>query len=81
MDLRDVLVVVLGIVAGAGLAVAVVGWQAAARARAKGRTIAGVVGIVARSRGRMLRELADGPMWEGDTISVRGTVPVRGEDG
>jgi len=75
--LSDVLVVVLGFVAGAGLVAAVLGWQREAGARGR------VAGLERSQEARRrsvvaLADLAAG-RWEGDTISVRGTVPVREE--
>jgi Flp pilus assembly protein TadB len=73
--LSDVLVVVLGLVAGAGLVAAVLGWQREALVRRR-------VEVLERSqeaRRRSVVALADlaAGRWEGDTISVRGTMPVR----
>lgn len=70
---------VLGTVAA--VAVGLSTWLSVAKVRAererdraleRGRVIARVVGTVRRATSELL--------WSGDTISVRGTVPVRDED-
>lgn len=67
--MSDLLVVVLGVLAMAGLIAGVLGWQRAARAERE-------QGLVQRER-RAERRALEGLMgWRGDTISVRGTVPV-----
>ena len=75
MDAPGLLVVVLGLLAGGGLAWGVVGWQRAALARARvqllERDLAARRGTVAR-----LAEVARAG-WQGDAITVRGTVPVK----
>lgn len=74
MDAPGLLVVVLGLLAGGGLAWGVVGWQRAALARARvqllERDLAARRGTV-----RALADLAAG-RWDGDSIRVRGAVPV-----
>lgn len=73
------LLVVLGTVAA--VAVGLATWLSVAKVRAererdraleRGRVIARVVGTVRRATAELL--------WSGDSISVRGTVPVRDED-
>jgi hypothetical protein len=75
--LSDVLVVVLGLVAGAGLVAAVLGWQ---RAALSGRRVEVLErSQVARRRSVVaLADLAAG-RWEGETFTARETVPAREE--
>ncbi len=75
--MSDVLVVVLGLVAGAGLAAAVLGWQ---RAALSGRRV-DVLERSQEARRRSVVALADlaAGRWEGETFTARGTVPVREE--
>lgn len=79
MDAPSLLVVVLGLLAGAGLVFAVLGWQRASLARRRvavlERTMEARRGTVAR-----LAEVARAG-WVGETITVRGTVPIRSERG
>jgi hypothetical protein len=77
VPVSDVLVVVLGLLAGAGLVAAVLGWQ---RAALSGRRVE-VLERSQEARRRSVAALADlaAGRWEGDSIAVRGTVPVREE--
>jgi len=99
VDAPSLLVVVLGLVAGAGLVIAVLGAQRAgiaarelelSRRRARelrqlAQSAAERVRVIERVRARETRARLDGepiPMretvWCGETITVRGTVRVRG---
>ncbi len=72
--MSDLLVVVLGVLAGAGLVAAVLGWQREALVRRR-------VEVLERSqeaRRRSVVALADlaAGRWEGETFTARETVPV-----
>ena len=82
MDAPGILVTVLGLLAGGGLAWGVVGWQRAgilARERAAERRRVEVLERTVEARRRSVVALADlaAGRWRGDAITVRGTMPVR----
>lgn len=82
MDAPGLLVTLLGLLAGGGLAWGIVGAQRAAlvaRERAAERRRVEVLERTVEARRRSVVALADlaAGRWQGDAITVRGTVPVK----